>query len=143
MTETKEKTPDRNVQAREDFKRKMMMQQMMGGGMPPQKPLTPEEIKAQKTQHKEYLQKTLKDKDASLNVMEKYIARVIANKDLLINVDLEKAETEWHKKATQAEIEELQAIIEEQNLQLGTEKESKERMETELKELKETEESTN
>ncbi|MFH1682934.1 MAG: hypothetical protein ABIA37_03995 [Candidatus Woesearchaeota archaeon] len=153
---------DRNQQAREDFRMKMMQQMMqqqggmmnpamMQGEMPPQKELTPEEKAEMEKQRKEQesknrknriesLQKSLRQKKAELNVLEKYLGRVAANKNILINVDLKEAETEWHKKATQAEIEELEAVIEENEISLESEKENHIKMEKELQELLEKEE---
>lgn len=141
---------DRNQKAREEFRMKMMQQMMMNPammqGMPPQKELTPEEKVEMEKQRKDNeriqrksaidnLQKTSRQKKAGINVLEKYLSRASASKDLLVNVDLDKAETEWHKKAVQAEIEELAAVIEENELSLEFEKESLSKTEQELQEL--------
>jgi hypothetical protein len=86
------------------------------------------------------LRQNLKLKNASLNVMEKSIAKVKADKDVLVNVELEAAETEWHRKAVQAEIEEIGAVIEEMTLRCEIEKEERSSLEERLRELEEKKE---
>jgi hypothetical protein len=75
--------------------------------------------------------------EAELRVSDTFIARVHADKDVLEHVELDKAETEWHKKAIQAEINELQAIIDEKQFSLEKEKRSRDKLQEEINGLKE------
>jgi hypothetical protein len=131
---------DRNEKARKEMMQKMMMQRMgMGGGMPPQKPPTPEELAQQRKARIESITHSLKLKEASIKVMKASLAKVAADKAVLENVSLEKAETEWHKKAVKAEIEELDAVYEEGELNVSNEVQSRDDMQNELKNLQEEE----
>jgi len=148
-----------NKQAQEELMQKMVQQRMMMRGMnpmmmdprmagetPPQKEITPEEKAEMEKRQKDAeakrrkeqivsLKHSLEQKDAALNVKDKYLARVAANKDVLLHNDLKEAKTEWHKKAIQAELDELDAILEEEKLNLQYEKESRENLHKQLTQL--------
>jgi hypothetical protein len=130
---TPEPTPKQ--QARESFKNHLK-QQMMKMGMPP-KDMTDEELDQQIKARIESSNNDLKQKEAALKVSETYLARVSANIDLLTNIDLKEAETEWHKKAVQAEINELQAIIAEKEFHLKRDKEGLMQMKESIEKMQE------
>jgi hypothetical protein len=124
----------------------MMPGMMPGMGMPQQEEMTDEQKAELQQKMKEEekkrrkaqivsLKKQLKHKEMSLNVAEKSLAKMSAEKDVLQNVDLGQAETEWHKKAIQAEIEELEAVLEEGRLRLDYEREAQHDMQKNLQDL--------
>ena len=118
----------------------------MGNMQPPQKELTPEEQAEMETQRKEAeirarkmqiesLKKSLKTKGMSIKLNELSVAKFEAEKDVLVNVDLKDAPTEWHKKAIRAEVAELEAAIEQSKYSIEQEKEQLDDMKTQLADL--------
>jgi hypothetical protein len=122
-------------QAREDFKNQIKMQMKSMGMSPPSADPTDEELDGMIKKRMEGLKSTIREKETSLRVDETYLARVAANRDVLINVDLKEAETEWHKKAVQAEVDELQAIIEEKKIKFEKDKEAVVKLQEDLKKV--------
>jgi hypothetical protein len=137
QNKTEEKQPDLKLQARENFKNQIK-QQAGAAGMPlPQNDFTDEELDIMIKKRTAGLKKTLKQKEVSLKLTETYLARVAADKAVLVNVDLEKAETEWDKKAIQAEADEMQAILEGKQLEFEEEKKTVEPLQKELQKMQE------
>ena len=96
-----------------------------------------EEEKRRRKAQIESLKNQIKSKTLALKVMEKGIAKAGADKDVLENVDLPQAENEWHKKAINAQIEELEAILEEARLRLDNDLSEFENTKARLKSLEE------
>ena len=99
-----------------------------------------EEEKRRRKAQIESLKTQIKSKTLVLKVMERGIVKVVAEKDVLVNVDLSEAPTEWHKKAVKAQAEELEAIIEEAKLRLEADRSEFENMKERLKSLEEADE---
>ena len=97
-----------------------------------------EEEKRRRKAQIESLKSQIKSKTLVLKVMEKSIAKAVAEKDVLVHVELSEAPTEWHKKAVKAQAEELEAIIEEAKLRLDQDKSDFDNMKERLKSLEET-----
>lgn len=124
-------------QAREQFKNQIKMQmRSMGMQVPPEDP-NDEELDGMIKKRIEGLKDSIKEKEASLKVDETYLTRVAANRDVLINVELAETTNEWQRKATQAEIDELQAIIDEKKIKLEKSKESLVNLQNDLKKVEE------
>ncbi len=122
----------------------------MGGmgnmGMPQQKEMTPEEKEEMERQRKEAevrarkhqiesLKKSVKAKTMVIKIADLTIIKFEAEKDVLVNVDLKDAPSEWHKKAIRAEVAEMEAVIEQSRYELDQEKEQFENMKKQLAEL--------
>jgi hypothetical protein len=117
QAETKEESTPRQ-QARENFK-SYMKQQALAMKLPIAKSdPTEEELDGMIQEQIKSLKESLEETELTVDVANKYMARVAANRDVLINVDLKEAENEWHKKAIQAEIDEMQAIMAEKKYNL-------------------------
>jgi len=123
--------------ARDGFKNQLKAQMRQMGMPMPAKDPTEEELDGMIKARIEGIKESLIEKDANQNVAETYLIRVAANKDLLAHVELAKAETEWHKKATQAEINELQAIIDEKKLSFEKEKKARDRIQEDIGKMEE------
>ncbi len=122
-------------QARDNLKNQMKVQmRQMGMTMPP-KDLSEDELDEMIKARINIIKNSLVEKDANLRVSETYIGRVAANRDVLINVELRVAETEWHKKAIQAEIDELQAIIGEKMLSFENDKKARDKMQEDIQKM--------
>jgi hypothetical protein len=118
----------------------------MGNMEPQQKELTPEEQAEIETQRKEAerkarkhqiesLKKSIKSKNLSIKIAELTVVKFEAEKDVLVNVELKDAPTEWHKKAIRAEVAEIEAVIEQSKYSIEQEKEGSENMKTQLADL--------
>ena len=123
--------------ARDGFKNQLKAQMRQMGMPMPAKDPTEEELDGMIKARIEGIKESLIEKDANQKVAETYLIRVAANKDLLAHVELAKAETEWHKKATQAEINELQAIIDEKKLSFEKEKKARDRIQEDIGKMEE------
>lgn len=121
---------------------------MQGMQMPQQEEMTEEqkaemearmkeEGKRRRKAQIESLKNQIKARALALKVMEKGIAKAVADKDVLVNVGLPEAENEWHKKAVNAQIEEIEAILEEAQLRLDNDISEFEAMKEKLKSLEE------
>jgi hypothetical protein len=114
--EEKQLTP--RQQAREKF-RNYMKQQASAMKLPIAKTdPTEEELDGMIKEKIKSLKESLEETELTVDVANKYLARVAANRDVLINIDLKEAENEWHRKAIQAEIDEVQAIMAEKKYNL-------------------------
>ena len=106
---TEKKQIDPRQRARENI-RLEVAEEMKSRGVPP-KELTDEELDNMIKARIAAISADLKKQQVSLRVEETYAARIAADMEVLLNVDLEKAETEWHRKIIQADIDEMKAII--------------------------------
>ena len=135
--EEKKTTASPKQLARDNFKNQMKAQmRQMGMPMPP-KDHTEAELDEMIKAGVEGSKGALIEKEAELRLTETFLARVAANRDVLIHVELKEGATEWHKKATQAEIDELQAIIDEKKLSFEKAKKSRDRMQEDVKKMEE------
>jgi hypothetical protein len=144
---------DRNQLARTAFNRKMVGKRMGNVQIvPPNKPekelseeekaeiekKKKEEEKKRKQEKTITLSKSILLKQAQIKVKQKTILRMDAQMDLLSNFSLGTANSEWEKRAIEAEIAETASIIEEMKIDLESSKKDLEKMESELDSLRTT-----